>query len=45
MIAYELSVKQTDYLGVGEALSCGIFNISFNIFMAIYIIILTPFLE
>jgi hypothetical protein len=45
MISYELAVAQTQHLGIGEAMSCGIINTVANTLGVIMILALTPYLK
>lgn len=45
MPAYEVAVEQTEHLGVGESVSCGVINTLGNTFSAILALSLTPLLE
>lgn len=45
MVAYELAVEQTEHLGVGEGMSCGLINSLANTLGFIYVLALTPVLE
>jgi len=44
-VAYELAVKQTAHLGVGEALPCGIINMMANAIGFAEVFLLTPVLR
>ena len=44
LVAYELAVEQTSYLGVGEGMSCGLINSLANFLGFLFVAGLTEFL-